>query len=292
MTAENEYDIKELKAGGLMKLKEPDLFSIRLRVVGGRMEAAQLAALAELSLKYGRGHIHLTTRQGAEIPYVHFRDIEKIRGELADVGLRFGACGRRVRTITACQGGSCPHGLIDPQLIAQLLDGKFFGKGGMPHKFKIGITGCPNACIKPHENDLGVMGIVITMHHAGRCNACGLCVHACPVPNVLAVKDGKLVCNEEACVHCGACVAACPSDAWESTRRGYALFVGGKMGKRPRLGNRLPIEVRDEQHLLRLADAIIAWYAAEGKEGERFGDTIDRVGIGKLACALRPVERE
>ena len=36
MTPE-QYDIKQLKAGGLMKQKEPDLFSVRLRVVGGHL---------------------------------------------------------------------------------------------------------------------------------------------------------------------------------------------------------------------------------------------------------------
>ena len=37
--ASQQYDIKELKAGGLMKQKEPDLFSVRLRIVGGYVEA-------------------------------------------------------------------------------------------------------------------------------------------------------------------------------------------------------------------------------------------------------------
>lgn len=27
-----------------------------------------------------------------------------------------------------------------------------------PHKFKIGIGGCPNNCVKPDLNDLGIIG--------------------------------------------------------------------------------------------------------------------------------------
>lgn len=42
-----EYDIKALKASSLIKQKEPDLFSVRVRAVGVRVEATRLKALAE-----------------------------------------------------------------------------------------------------------------------------------------------------------------------------------------------------------------------------------------------------
>jgi dissimilatory sulfite reductase (desulfoviridin) alpha/beta subunit len=281
-----QYDISTLKAGGVMKQKEPDLFSIRLRVVGGRIDAVQLKALAELAQKYGRGHVHLTTRQGVEIPYVHFNDIERLREELGKAELAFGACGPRVRTITACQGGSCSYGLIDSQALAARIDEMVFGRSGLPHKFKIGITGCPNACIKPRENDLGIMGTVRKVFHEELCTYCGLCVHACPVPGALEVKDEQLVYRPENCVSCGACAAACPSDAWERVGTSYTVFVGGKMGKRPRLGDRLPIEIRDEEHLLEIVDKTINWYGEHGEKGERFGDTLDRLGVDLLAESL------
>ena len=286
MTEKAQYDVATLKAGGLMKQKEPDLFSVRLRVVGGYMEAAQLEALAELARKYAHGHIHLTTRQGVEIPYVHFNDIERLREGLAQVGLEFGACGPRVRTITACQGGSCSHGLIDSQALARKIDERVFGRSGLPHKFKIGVTGCPNACIKPQENDLGIMGIVRKVFHEELCNRCGLCVLACPIPGTLELEGDQLLYREETCVHCGACIAACPTDAWKQVGTGYVIFVGGKMGKRPRLGDRLPIKIRDEEHLLQIVDQVIEWYATQGQPRERFGVTLDRIGVDALVAYL------
>ncbi|NQT20551.1 MAG: 4Fe-4S dicluster domain-containing protein [Planctomycetes bacterium] len=284
--ASQQYDIKELKAGGLMKQKEPDLFSIRLRVVGGRIDVAQLQVLAEVADKYGQGHVHLTTRQGVEIPYVNFKHVEALREHLAKAELEFGACGPRVRTITACQGEACSHGMIDCQKLAEKIDERVFGRSGLPHKFKVGITGCPNACIKPQENDLGIMGIAVKSFDEEACDRCSLCVHACPVPDTLSIEDEKLVFNEKNCVSCAACVAACPNDAWQIVGTGYTLFVGGKMGKRPRFGDRLSIQISDEDHLLRLLDEVIEWYAANGNKGERFGETIDRVGLDKLAAAL------
>ena len=56
-----EYNIKELKSGGLMKQKEKDLFSFRLRIVGGFVDAKQLIKLSEIASKYGKGYIHLTS---------------------------------------------------------------------------------------------------------------------------------------------------------------------------------------------------------------------------------------
>ena len=284
--ASQQYDIKELKAGGLMKQKEPDLFSVRLRIVGGHVEAHQLEKLAELARKYGRGDVHLTVRQGVEIPYVHFRNVEALRKELAEADIEFGACGPRVRTITACQGEACSHGMIDCQKLAEKIDERVFGRSGLPHKFKVAITGCPNACIKPQENDLGIMGIAVKSFDEEACDRCSLCVHACPVPDTLSIEDDKLVFNKKNCVSCAACAAACPNDAWQLAGTGYALFVGGKMGKRPRFGDRLSIEISGEDHLLRVLDEVIEWYAANGNKGERSGETIDRVGLDALTAAL------
>ena len=28
----------------------------------------------------------------------------------------------------------------------------------LPHKFKIAVGGCPNNCVKPNLNDLGIIG--------------------------------------------------------------------------------------------------------------------------------------
>ncbi len=290
MSSESEpvaYDIAELKAGGLMKQSEKDLFSVRLRVVGGYMKADQLEKLAEISRKYGRGHIHLTTRQGAEIPYISFHDVEDVRCELAEVGLEFGACGTRVRTITACQGLSCYNGLIDAQALAAKLDEKFFGKGGYPHKFKIGIAGCPNACTKPHENDLGIMGNILKVFVPDRCTLCGLCVKACPIEGALEIIEGELQYHQSACVRCGACIASCPTDAWVREAVSYAVFAGGKMGKNPRFADRLPFDITDENSLVVLIDRVLEWYKRNGVRGERFGTTIDRVGLGALVSDLQ-----
>jgi len=56
----------------------------------------------------------MTSRQGVEIPFINFENIEEVRAELAEGGVKPGVCGPRVRTVTACQGNAvCPSGCID-----------------------------------------------------------------------------------------------------------------------------------------------------------------------------------
>jgi sulfite reductase beta subunit-like hemoprotein len=50
-----------LKAGGFMRQKQKDTFSLRLRVVGGTVTAQQLQAITAVAEKYGQGYVHLTS---------------------------------------------------------------------------------------------------------------------------------------------------------------------------------------------------------------------------------------
>ncbi len=273
-----EYNVKELKSSGFMKQKEKDLFAVRLRIAGGYIQAEQLPKLAEISKKYGQGHLHLTTRQGVEIPFVHYDNLEKVRKELAEAGLEIGACGPRVRTVTACQGEICSHGLIEAQHLGKKIDETFFGRSGIPHKFKIGITGCPNACIKPVENDFGIMGVVRKTFIKEKCNYCRLCQELCPV-GAIKVEENALHYDPAKCILCGDCIFACPSYAWEQEKAGYRIFVGGKMGKFPYLGREVFNFLEGEEKLLQLIEKTLEFYNEEGERGERFGETIVRVGL-------------
>ena len=109
-------DYALLKKGGFMKQKQKDNFSLRLSVVGGQVSAEQLVAITEVAKKFGHGYVHLTSRQGVEIPFIKLEDIDAVKEELAKGGVTPGVCGPRVRTITACQGAAvCPNGCIETE---------------------------------------------------------------------------------------------------------------------------------------------------------------------------------
>lgn len=282
----NEKTYSELKKGGFMRQIQTNKFSLRLRVVGGQMQAAQLLKVSEIADKYGAGYIHLTSRQGIEIPFIDFADVNTVKASLAEVGLEPGACGPRVRTVTACQGNSiCPSGLIETSELAKELDLKYFAMD-LPHKFKIGITGCKNNCLKAEENDLGIKGGLKPKWNVENCSYCGVCEAVCPFQAiVLNSTEDTLSFDESKCLYCGKCVKSCPTDAWGGTN-GYLLSFGGTFGNELVFGEQILPLITNKQQLFKLVDAAIEFYREHGQTEERFRFTIDRVGKEKLTAKL------
>lgn len=284
-----EVDYKELKKGGFMRQVQPDQFSLRLRVVAGQITAEQLLKMYEVAKKYGHGYVHLTSRQSVEIPFVNLADVEAIKKDLAEGGLQPGACGPRVRTITACQGSSiCSHGLIETTELAKELDARYFAKD-LPHKFKFGITGCRNNCLKAEENDVGIKGGLNPSWDKTACTFCGLCEAVCPTQAIQVDKKGKaLAFDEEKCIYCGKCAKSCPTDAWQG-ESGYILSFGGLFGNRIAIGeNVLPL-ITSKEKLFEVIDTTLSFFQKHAKQGERFRLTLDRVGWDKLKKELEAV---
>ena len=269
-------DYSTLKKGGFMRQKQKGYFSLRLAVVGGNLTAENIRTVADVADKYGKGYVHMTSRQGIEIPFIGFDDIEEVRAELAKGGVKPGVCGPRVRTITACQGSEiCPSGCIDTYTLAQELDERYFGRE-LPHKFKFGVTGCQNNCLKAEENDLGVKGGMVVECDQSACIQCGVCVKACR-EGAIELKDGKITMDESKCNNCARCVKSCPTEAWKG-EPGYIVSFGGTFGNKIYKGEEnLPI-IKDKETLFRVADAAIGFFEEYANAGERFRATLQRVG--------------
>ena len=269
-------DYGTLKKGGFMRQKQKNNFSLRLAVVGGTLTAENLKKIAEVAEKYGDGHVHLTSRQGVEIPFIKLDDIDEVKESLAEGGCKPGVCGPRVRTVTACQGNQiCPSGNIDTYDIALKLNERYFGRE-LPHKFKFGITGCQNNCLKSEENDLGIKGGIQVSWREEDCIQCGVCVKACR-SNAITLEDGKISVDESKCNFCGRCYKACPTEAWD-TVHGYIVSFGGLFGNSISKGEAIIPFLPDKETLLKVCDATIQFFADHAKPGERFKFTLDRVG--------------
>lgn len=273
-----EVDYKELKKGGFMRQVTKDRFSLRLRVAGGYLKSEHLKKVYEISEKYGQGYVHLTSRQSVEIPYIRLEDVEAVKQELAEVDLQPGACGPRVRTITACQGTTiCPSGLIETTELAHEFDRRYYARE-LPGKFKIGITGCRNNCLKAEENDLGVKGGTKPQWIQDKCTFCGLCQAVCPTKVITVNRAEKeLTFDESGCIYCGKCVKSCSTDAWEG-QSGYILSFGGLFGNRISVGKQLLPIIFDINDLHRVIEATLDFAKKHTKANERFGNTLDRVG--------------
>ena len=242
--------------------------------------AKQLAKIAEVSEKYGEGHVHLTSRQSVEIPFIKLDDIDEVKNALAEGDVEPGVCGPRVRTVTACQGNAiCPSGCIDTYELAKELDDRYFARE-LPHKFKFGITGCQNNCLKAEENDLGIKGGIKATWKEDACIGCGVCVKACRT-NALTMTDGKIIVDESKCNFCGRCCKSCPADAWDEIH-GYIVSFGGLFGNHINKGEAVIPFIEDKDKLMKVCDAAIEFFAENAKAGERFKFTLDRVGYDKF----------
>ena len=275
-----EINYAELKKGGFMKQKQKGFGSLRLKVVGGNLTAENIRTVSEVAEKYGKGYVHMTSRQGIEIPFIKAEQLAEVKEALLKGGVEAGVCGPRVRTVTACQGSEiCPSGCIDTYTLAQELDARYFGRE-LPHKFKFGVTGCKNNCLKAEENDVGIKGGMEVSYAEDKCIGCGVCVKACR-DGALTMEGNKVVFDKAKCTNCARCVKSCPVDAWEGTP-GYIVSFGGTFGNFIYKGDEFVPIITDKDTLFRVTDAAIEYFEENAKPSERFRKTIERLGEDSL----------
>ncbi len=149
-----KVDYAALKKGGFMRQKQKGCFSLRIAVVGGNLTAENIKTVAEVAEKYGHGYVHMTSRQGIEIPFIKVEDINVVKEELAKGGVGNRVCGPTSTYSHSLSGLEvCPSGCIDTYTLAKELDERYFGRE-LPHKFKFGVTGCQNNCLKGQKKTM------------------------------------------------------------------------------------------------------------------------------------------
>lgn len=288
LTAEQ---IKQVKPLGFLHNKGTNLFNGRIITANGKITAAQTAAVALAAEKFGNGEVEFTTRLSIEVRGIPFAQIEAFRQFIASVGLETGGTGSVVRPVVSCKGTTCQYGLYDTFALSQKIHEQFY-KGyqtvQLPHKFKIAVGGCPNNCVKPTLNDLGIVGQLVPSVDKEMCRGCKKCQieAACPMHAPRFADDGVMHIHEEICNHCGRCVKKCPFNAIKSGTPGYRVYIGGRWGKQTAHGKPLHKIFTSEAELLRVVDKAILLFREQGKTGERFAQTIDRLGFENVEKQL------
>ena len=282
--------ITSVKGRGFLRNRGTDRFSGRIVTVAGLFTPDQLHAIAECSEKYGNGKVIFTARLAAEIVGIPFDKIPEAEAFMAERGLYFGGTGAKVRPITACKGTTCVYGNIDTQALAKVIYDKFYigmRDVKLPHKFKIGVGGCPNSCMKPSLNDVGVEGCRAFSFDSELCRGCKKCAVAesCPTKAV-SVVNGKAVIDTSKCTSCGVCVGKCPFGAVPKEAASVCrIFVGGTWGKTQRMGTLLS-SVYSADEVPSVIEKVMLWYKENGYVKERLGATVDRIGTDALEAAI------
>lgn len=284
-------EVTRVKAlGFLWDKNSADRFNGRVITRNGKITAEESAVIAEAARRYGSGEITMTSRLTLEIQGVPFDNIEPLREFLAQAGLETGGTGSKVRPVVSCKGTTCQYGLIDTFALSEEIHERFFkGYSGvkLPHKFKIAVGGCPNNCVKPDLNDLGIIGQRVPEVNLDKCRGCKVCQieKACPV-NAASVADGKIVIDESVCNHCGRCLGKCPFKAFEEYTGGYRIYIGGRWGKKVARGRYLEKVFTDREEVLNIVEKAILLFREQGMTGERFADTVARLGFENVQKQL------
>ncbi|HIU34260.1 MAG TPA: FAD-dependent oxidoreductase [Candidatus Pullichristensenella excrementigallinarum] len=276
-------EIKRLKGLGCLQDKRyGDVFNVRVITRNGKITSEEHRVIAEAADRFGSGAVTMTTRLTLEIQGVRHENVQPLMDFLNEHGLSTGGTGSLVRPVVSCKGTTCQYGLCDTFDLSEKLHEKFYvGYHGvtLPHKFKIAVGGCPNNCVKPDLNDLGIIGQRVPMIDFTKCRGCKVCQveKSCPI-HIAKVEDGKIRIDPNACNNCGRCKGKCPFGALEY-QEGFKICIGGRWGKKIARGLALSKIFTSEEEVMDVVEKAILLFRDEGISGERFADTVSRLGF-------------
>ena len=131
-----DVNTKVLKKNAFRVTKERGLTASRIRIPGGHLEAKYLGKIQEIAETYGNGTVHITSRQGFEIPGIPFEKMPEVNAALQSLieGLEInqdapgsGYPTSGTRNITACIGNRvCPYACYDTTGFAQRIEKAVF----------------------------------------------------------------------------------------------------------------------------------------------------------------------
>ncbi len=282
MTKLTPQEIKRVKAMGYLYNRDSeDEFNCRVITGNGELTSEQLINIAECAKRYGCGSVALTSRMTVEMQGVKHEHIDAIHQHLAQAGLYTGGTGDKIRPVVACKGATCVFGQVNSAEIAQQIHDRFFlgyQTVSLPHKFKIAVGGCPNNCVKPDLNDIGLVGQSMPLLQEELCRDCKKCivVDGCKI-HAPHKEQGKVVFDRDVCDNCGKCIRTCYFHAVVPQKTGVKLLLGGKWGRVGKPGIPVP-GIYSIPQAMDLIEKAILLYREHGYKKERFGDMMTRIG--------------
>ena len=148
---------------GVYGQRQEGVNMVRIKLPGGRLDPARLAAIADVAEKHVPQQVaHITTRQDIQLHHVPLAETGAVLRRLAEDGVTTReACGNTIRNITACPlAGVCPREHTD---VTAHLDGAVAHflrnplNQQMPRKFKVSFSGCEADCAQGLIHDLGIV---------------------------------------------------------------------------------------------------------------------------------------
>ncbi|QLK86752.1 nitrite reductase large subunit NirB [Staphylococcus sp. 17KM0847] len=132
-------------------------FSVIPQMRGGVTDADQLIRLGEVAKKYDVPLVKVTGSQRIGLYGVKKEELPKVWD---DLGMRSAsAYAKKTRSVKSCVGKEfCRFGTQYTTKLGIRLE-KTFEYIDTPHKFKMGVSGCPRSCVESGVKDFGIIGV-------------------------------------------------------------------------------------------------------------------------------------
>jgi sulfite reductase alpha subunit len=234
-------------------------------------------------------------------------ELEPIFNKLTNAGFDLGGSGSDVRTPSCCCGKArCEWACYDTMALTHYITNKFqdeLHRPAFPYKMKFKMSGCPNDCVAAVARaDISIIGtwrddIQVDMAMVREYSKNGTditkeIVMMCPGKCI--DWDGKdLKIDNSSCRHCMHCINVMPKALAPGNDRGACILVGSKA---PIVEGALLSSVLipfikieepfDELELWKVIENMWDVWCEEGKNRERIGEFIQRVGMGNFLDAV------
>ncbi len=270
-----------------------------------------LRGICDLWEKHGSG---LTNMHGSTGDIIllgtRTEELEPTFSELSAIDFDIGGSGSDVRTPSCCCGmARCEWACYDTMRACYDFTMHFqdeLHRPAFPYKFKFKFSGCPNDCVASIARaDMSVIGIwkddiqvdrtAVTEYAAGGMDIRSDVVENCPARCM--DWDGKaLKIDNSYCRKCMHCINVMPKALRPGKERGAAILLGSKA---PIVEGALLSSViipfyemePPYEELIDVIDRMLEVWCEEGKNRERIGEFIQRVGMGNFldAVEIEPV---
>lgn len=270
-----------------------------------------LRTLCDIWERHGSG---LTNMHGStgDIIFLGCRTeaLEPVFAELTKEGFDIGGSGSDVRTPSCCVGPArCEWACYDTLALTYDLTMEYqdeLHRPAFPYKFKFKMSGCPNDCVASIARaDMSIIGTwrdEIQVDHAAVTEYAksGMDIQSDVVancPGKCMDWDGKkLTIDDSFCRHCMHCINVMPKALRPGKDRGATILLGSKapIVEGALLSSVMVPFMKIEppyEEIKELVDRIWDLWAEEGKNRERVGEFIQRVGMGNFleAIELEPI---
>ena len=269
-------------------------------------DSKTLRKICDIWEKHGSGLTNMHGSTGDMILLGTTTDqLEPTFQAMAKEGFDLGGSGSALRTPSCCVGKArCEWACYDTMALTYDLTQTYqdaLHRPAFPYKFKFKCAGCANDCVASLARaDLSIIGTwrddiridqaaVKEYEKAGlniERDVCGQCPSRC-----MEWSGGKLSVDNRNCVHCMHCINAMPKALRPGTDVGATLLIGAKapIVQGALLSSVLVPFMKMEppyKELKDLVDKIWEWWDENGKNRERVGELIQRVGLGNFLEAI------